>query len=182
MGMVSPAYYTAEMVRSLPQDGNKYEVVHGELLVTPSPRPWHEIVQSRLFLMLGNYLEREQVGLLLGPNGDISWGPDILVQPDLYVVRMAEARRLVWSEYRTLLLAVEVLSPSTARYDRFTKRRLFQEVGVPLYWIVDPDKRQVEIWTPEVTFPTLEQERLRWMPDGAAMPCEVELGWVFREL
>ncbi len=182
MGMASPAYYTAEMVRALPEDGNKYEVVHGELLVTPSPRPWHEIVQGRLFLALGNYLDREPVGVLLGPKGDISWGPDILVQPDLYVVRSDEARSLDWKRMKTLLLVAEVLSPSTSRYDRFTKRRLFQEVGVPLYWIVDPDQRQVEIWTPEATFPVIERERLRWMPEGAEMPCEVELGWVFREV
>ncbi len=180
MGMASPAYYSAEMVRALPEDGNKYEVVHGELLVTPSPRPLHELVQNRLLLVLGTYLEREDVGVLLGPKGDISWGPDILVQPDLFVVPKPEFRTLTWEGMKTLLLAVEVLSPSTARYDRFTKRRLFQEVGVPLYWIVDPDGGQVEIWTPEATFPVIERERLRWMPEGAEMPCEVELGWVFR--
>ncbi len=44
MGMAAPVYYTADMVRAMPDDGNRYEVVYGELLVTPSPRPWHQIV------------------------------------------------------------------------------------------------------------------------------------------
>lgn len=48
MGMAAPLYYTAEMVRALPDDGNRYETVHGELLVTPAPRPWHQEVVDRL--------------------------------------------------------------------------------------------------------------------------------------
>jgi Uma2 family endonuclease len=180
MGMAAPIYYTAEMVRALPDDGNKYEVVHGELLVTPSPRPWHEIVQGRLLVALGNYLEHNPVGLLLGPKGDISWGDDILVQPDLYVVDLEQARTLSWAAMKTLLLVIEVLSPSTARFDRFTKRRLFQEVGVPLYWIVDCEARQVEVWTPDATFPRVERQRLAWNPVGAPTPFEVELERVFR--
>ena len=63
---------------------------------------------------------------ILSAPADISWGPDILVQPDLFVVDRTEARTLDWTRMQTLLLAVEVLSPSTARYDRFTKRRLYQ--------------------------------------------------------
>ena len=58
MGMAAPVYYTADMVRAMPDDGNRYEVVYGELLVTPAPRPWHQIVVQRLSLALGNYLER----------------------------------------------------------------------------------------------------------------------------
>ena len=49
MGMVAPVYYTADMVRALPDDGNRYEVVHGELLVTPAPRLWHQKLVGRLY-------------------------------------------------------------------------------------------------------------------------------------
>src|SRR6266702_8740110 len=65
MGMAAPMYYTAEMVRGLPEDGNRYETVHGELLVTPAPRAWHQIVLVRLIQVLGGYLERDRVGQLL---------------------------------------------------------------------------------------------------------------------
>jgi hypothetical protein len=53
MGMAVPIYYTADMVRAMPDDGNRYEVVYGALLVTPAPRPWHQGVVQRLSLALG---------------------------------------------------------------------------------------------------------------------------------
>ena len=57
MGMAAPIYYTADMVRALPDDGNRYETVHGELLVTPAPRMWHQIVVERLRDVLRAYLQ-----------------------------------------------------------------------------------------------------------------------------
>jgi Uma2 family endonuclease len=77
---------------------------------------------------------------------DISWGRDVLLQPDVFVVPVEQARALDWKAIRDLLLVAEVLSPSTPRPDRFTKRRRYQEARVPLYWIVDGDARQVEVW------------------------------------
>jgi Uma2 family endonuclease len=150
--MALPIYYTAEMVRALPDDGNRYEVVHGELLVTPALRSWHQEVIGRLYVQLRGYLERERVGHALFSPADISLSDDTLVQPDLFVVPLEEARTLDWRQFRHLLLVVEVLSPSSTRADRFAKRRWYQEIRVPVYWIVDGDERQVEVWTPEATF------------------------------
>ena len=84
----------------------------------------------------------------------------MLVQPDVFVVPTEQARALDWSAVHDLLLVAEVLSPSTPRHDRFTKRRRYQEAGVPLYWIVDGDGRQVEVWTPGDAFPRIERDRL----------------------
>lgn len=182
MGMAVPIYYTADMVRGLPDDGNRYEVVHGELLVTPAPRMWHEVIVDRLIVSLELYLRRHRVGQVLGSRADLSWGEDILVQPDVFVIPLDEARTLDWAKIKTLLLAVEVLSPSSVRVDRFTKRRLYQEVRVPLYWIVDPDAQAVEVWTPEATFPTIERERLVWAPAGAAEPFALVLAELFRPI
>jgi Uma2 family endonuclease len=167
MGMAAPIYYSAEMVRTLPDDGNRYETVHGELLVTPAPRHWHQEVLSRLFVRLHAYVATYPKAHLFQSPADISWGPDILVQPDLFVADLEEARTLDWAKVQTLLLAVEVLSPSTERHDRFTKRRLYQEVGIPQYWIVDPDRHVVEVWKPESQFPTVERELIVWKPEGA---------------
>ncbi len=129
MGMAAPLYYTADMVRAMPDDGNRYEVVYGELLVTPAPRAWHQILVGRLSLTLGNYLHRWPAGVVLTSPADISWGPDVLVQPDVFVVSTEEARTLTWSRMRTLLRVAEVLSPSTARSDRFLKRLRYREAG-----------------------------------------------------
>jgi Uma2 family endonuclease len=131
MGMAAPVYFTAEMVRTMPDDGNRYEVVYGELLVTPSPRPWHQVVVHRLSVAIELYLRAEPVGIVLSAPADISWGPDVLVQPDVFVVPPEEARTLTWSRMRTLLLVAEVLSPSTSRGDRFLKRLRYRDAGVP---------------------------------------------------
>jgi Uma2 family endonuclease len=178
--MAAPIYYTADMVLALPEDGNRYEVVYGELLVTPAPRMWHEIVQRRLTSALDAYLRNHPVGEVLGPLGDISWGPDVLVSPDVFVVPLEQLRTMDWSKIRDLLLVAEILSPSSAKYDRFIKRRRYQEAGVPLYWIVDGDERRVEIWTPADSFPAFEEERLVWHPAGATESFALTLTELFR--
>jgi Uma2 family endonuclease len=182
MGMPAPAYYTADMVRALPDDGNRYEVVYGELLVTPAPRLWHQEVTIRLLRVLGDYLDREPVGHLLQSPADISWGPDILVQPDLFVAPLAQVRTLEWTNVKDLLLVIEVLSPSSKRGDRFTKRRLYQEQGIPLYWIVDGDEHLVEVWTPDARFPVVERGGLVWHPIGAARALTLQLAELFRPI
>ena len=182
MGMAAPAFYTAEMVRALPDDGSRYETVHGELLVTPAPRELHQRVLGRLFLRLGACLERNRVGALYSSPADISWGPDVLVQPDIFVVDLEQARTSRWDKMKSLLLAIEVLSPSTSRQDRFTKRRLYQEVGISVAWFVDCDARHVEVWTPAAVFPVVERDRLSWHPTSAPEPFTLELPPLFSPL
>jgi Uma2 family endonuclease len=183
MGMAVPIYYTADMVRAMPDDGNRYEVVYGELLVTPAPRLWHQRLVLRIATALEGYLvQNPEIGVTFVSPADISWGPDVLLQPDVFVVSPEEARTLSWSRIRTLLLVAEVLSPSTARGDRFLKRIRYREAGVPLYWVVDGDARLVESWTPSDEFPIIERERLRWHPPGAREAFELSLEELFRPL
>jgi len=182
MGMAAPIYYTADMVRALPDDGNRYEVVHGELLVTPAPRAWHEVVVIRLLQALGAYLHVHPVGHAFGSRSDISWGPDTLIQPDVFVVPLEQARTLDWTRMKTLMLAAEVLSPSSLRADRFTKRIEYQRQRVPVYWVVDPDERRAEVWTPDDTAPRFERQGLLWQPAGVAPPFELALHELFQPL
>ena len=183
MGMAAPVYYTADMVRVMPDDGNRYEVVYGELLVTPAPRLWHQRLVLRVATSLETYLARHpDAGVAFMSPADISWGQDVLVQPDVFVVPPEEARTLSWSRIRTLLLVAEVLSSSTARGDRFLKRLRYREAGVPLYWVVDGEERAVEIWTPSDEFPTVERERLIWHPAGVGEPFTLSLEELFRPM
>jgi Uma2 family endonuclease len=131
---------------------------------------------------LRHYVEVHRVGHLFQSPADISWSDDTLVQPDLFVANLEQARTMDWREIKTLLLAIEVLSPSTARYDRFTKRRLYQEVEVPDYWIVDPDRRLVELWTPEREFPDIERGEVTWHPAGAAQAFTINLEELLRPI
>ena len=180
MGMASPLYYTADEVVAFPYDGRRYEVVHGELLVTPAPRLRHELLVARLIQTLSNYLDREPVGTVLGSRGDIVFGSHTKVEPDVFVVPPEEVCGLDWKRVRHLLLVAEVLSPSSRRFDRYTKRVEFQRQGIPLYWVVDPETEQVEEWTPGAELPVIRRDRLAWHPAGASVPSELELAWLFR--
>lgn len=180
--MVQPIYYTAEMVRALPDDGNRYEVVHGELLVSPAPRALHQEAVVNLIVAIRSYLGRERVGHLFCSPADISWGPDTLVQPDVFVVPVDQARTMDWAQMTTLLLVAEVLSPSTRRADRFTKRVEYQRQEVGTYWVVDPNERVVECWTPTSVEPVIERQRVMWHPVGASQPLVVDLAELFRPI
>ncbi|HEY7683454.1 MAG TPA: Uma2 family endonuclease [Gemmatimonadales bacterium] len=181
-GLVEPIYWTADMVRALPDDGNRYEVVYGELLVTPAPRIWHQELVLRVAVALHDYL-RQYPGLkVMTSPADISWASDVLVQPDVFVIPVEQARTLSWAAVRDLLLVVEVLSPAHPRNDRFIKRRRYQEAQVPEYWIVDGDEHQVEVWTPTDLFPTVERTRLTWHPSGVPEPFRLELAELFRPI
>ena len=182
MGMAAPVYYTADMVRALPNDGNRYETVHGELLVTPAPRALHQLVVQRLLRALGDYLDRYPVGVVCQSPADISWGDDTLVQPDLFVVDTEQARTMDWAQMKTLQLVIDVSSPSTAGHDRFTKRRLYQEQRISLYWIVDVDSATIEVWRPELQFPEIERERVSWQPAEAVAPLTIDLSDLLKPL
>lgn len=183
MGMAATLDYTADMVRDLNDRHDwgwpRYEVVDGELLMTPSPRSLHQRVVARVHFALMKYLEREPIGEALSSPADISWSPKRLVQPDVFVVPLEEARKSEWTAVRHLLLAVEVLSPGSWRGDHVVKRRLYQSEGVPLYWIVDADARSVDVWTPSASEAHTERETLTWHPAGTSAPLTVSLEAIF---
>jgi len=175
----APQYFTADMVRALPEDGQRYEVVHGELLVSPAPRGMHQRIVLRIARLLADYCDALGTLETMFSPADISWGSDILVQPDVFVVPKAEARTGDWSRIRTLTLVVEVLSPSTARFDRFQKRKLYLQNGVETLWLVDEERACVEVWHPDALFPAIESTELVWHPAGAADPLVIPLALLF---
>ncbi len=170
MGMPAAAHqWTAEEVRALPDDGNRYELIAGELVVTPSPRAMHQVVVTELIRRIGSCLEGSGAGHVLASPADISLGEDEVLQPDVFVYRTAGGGHLRnWDDISELVLVIEVLSPSTARYDRQLKRRRYQRARVPEYWIFDIDARLVERWRPDDERPELLTERLTWEPAGNA--------------
>lgn len=174
-------FFTADMVRALPDDGMRHEVVYGEHLVTPSPSWPHQGAVAVLMRRLMDYCDRHRCGRVFTAPADISWGPDTLVQPDVFVIHPREAHVGDWAKVRTLSLVAEVLSPSTRRQDRFQKRRLYQERGVGTIWLLDPERRLVETWTPDAAFPVVETERLRWHPPEADSALEIPCAELFAD-
>ena len=176
MGMPHAAErWTAERVRALPEDGRRYELIDGELVVTPSPRGVHQVAVSMLEDILSRALAGTVHHVLHSP-ADIALGEDEILQPDLFVYRTASGRHLLdWNDITALELVTEVLSPSTARHDRVLKRRRYQRAGVPEYWIVDLDGRVIERWRPGIDRPEVMAERLQWDPaEGASLDIDVE--------
>lgn len=182
MSALSPAYYTVDQVLEIPDDGNRRELVYGELLVSPVPRPRHQRIVMRLALILTEYCEREGLGEVFGVAADLTWGrQDVLVQPDVFVVGKRDAGFRLWGDVRHVPLVAEVASPSTRHCDRFQKRTLYRDRDVGVYWILDAEGGFAEVWTPESQFPTIERERLIWHPEGASLPLVILLETLLAE-
>ena len=172
--------WTVADLEDLPDDGNRYEVIDGELFVTPAPALRHQRAVGELYLILTAYLNVQHVGYAVVAPADITFSSKRLVQPDVFAIPPFEGRfPKSFEQVRQLLLAVEVLSPSTARADRVVKRKLFREERVPEYWIVDLDSRTIERTTPDELRPEILSERLTWLPDGATEPLEIDLAAYF---
>ena len=179
--------WTASEVRKLIADAPlwtpRYELVAGELLVTPSPGPHHQEAVRLLLAALGNYCDREPTAHALSSPSDIELEPEDVRQPDLFVLPRAEWNRIRRERFpaRQLLLAIEVLSPSSSRYDRVKKRPGYQR-HVPEYWIVDLDARLVERWRRGDDRPEIVTEHLTWRPDGAKTEFELEVAEFFERI
>ena len=175
--------WTAEQVRALPDDGRRYELIDGELLVTPAPRARHQRAVLELVIRLRAYLDTERIGEVLFSPADIELEPETIVQPDIFVAPLVEGRRFgEWPEVKTLLLACEVLSPTTARYDRVTKRRFFARTGVQEYWVVDLDGTLIERSRPSEDYVLVVTEELIWTPAHASAPFRLDLKEYFATL
>ena len=174
--------WTVEQLHALPDDGNRYEVVDGELLVTPAPSWLHQHALFELGLILHPYADACGLDLLVAP-AEVSFSPRRSVEPDLFVVPRVDGRR-AWrfDEVRALLLAVEIVSPSTHRADRFLKRRLYQGQHVAEYWTVEPEARIVERWTPTHDTPDAPIDVLTWAPRPEVEPLVIDLASYFRRV
>lgn len=185
MGMPETAErWTADMVRALPDDRYRHEVIDGELFVTRAPSWTHQRAVGGLLVRLSAYLQGQTWAEVLSSPADISFHEDMLVQPDLFVVPIGPDKRRGrhWTDVRALLLAVEVLSPSTARADRQVKRRLYQREGVGEYWIVDLDARVVERWRPDDDRPEIVSGTLTWHPEPSMPPFQLDLAGFFDDV
>ncbi len=168
--------WSVEDVWALPDDPHqRYETVDGELLVSPMPRFAHQRAVAELGLMLGAYVKRQRVGEMMFSPYDVVLDPFTLMQPDVLVIApvgldVVRGKAPPPPPY----LAVEVLSPSTARADRLRKRPRYQRAAIEC-WLIDLDSQLIERWTPDVDRPEICAAGLLWHPPGAAEPLEVDV-------
>lgn len=182
MTALACSHWTKEQVLALPPaDGTRFEVVAGELLVTPMPPPTHQRILGVLLMALADYLTPlGLVDTLLPGPADISWSDDDLVRPDIFVVDPTDLSR-DWATFKRFRLVIEVLSwPASQRADRGPKRRLYLEHGVETYWVVDPDTSAVEVWHPGDAEGTSITDTLTWRVSPEAPELRVSLAEAFR--
>lgn len=171
--------WTRDQVLALPDDGNRYELFGGELLVTPSPSPRHQALVAELFHAIGIYLREGRLGFLYTSPSDLTLDGHQVAQPDLFVILGPTIGNLRWKDLPTPALVIEVLSSTTARYDRQVKRHWYQRTGIPEYWIVDPDARVVERWTLTEDRPQILDQVLTWQPLARSPALRLDLPELF---
>jgi Uma2 family endonuclease len=141
---VAQTEWTIEMLDALPDDGQRYEIIDGELFVTPAPLEVHQLVVGHLYSLLKEYLRGSAVGRAIVSPADVRRGDRTRnrVQPDVFVLRLIEGKRPPYPySLADLLLAVEVQSPSNPHLDYQVKRELYSREGVAEYWVVNTDAR-----------------------------------------
>jgi Uma2 family endonuclease len=136
----------------LPNDGRRYEIVDGELFVTPSPRRAHQRVVTQLSRILGNFVEGSGCGEVYVAPFDVVLSLFDVVEPDILYVSRERASVITEKNVQGAPdLVVEVLSQTTAEIDRTTKMKLYARHGVQEYWLIDPEQCTAEIYRREAS-------------------------------
>ncbi len=171
-------HWTLEELHSLPDDGNKYELVHGELFVTPAPAPRHESVLQRLTHTLEPYVTTHGLGDIYHPRSVVRVkGSE--VEPDLMVRTHPSNDDVPWEEWPVPILVVEVISDSTRRRDQEQKRDFYiNDARIPEYWIVDPERRTITSVRAGAE-DHIASETMTWAPAGATEPLTFAVSDIF---
>ena len=175
MAVAAIPAWTLEDLNRLPDDGNKYEVIRGELFVTPAPSRAHQLVIARLARLLDPYVQREKLGVVHQARSIVRRrGSE--AEPDLFVDSGVETD---WDSAPTPLLVVEVLSGSTRRRDLHQKRAYYlEDVGVGEYWMIDRKARTVRVARP-IRDDVIHAETLSWRPAGASQTLDIQVRTLF---
>jgi Uma2 family endonuclease len=138
---------TYEDYAALPNDGNRYEILEGELAVTPAPSPKHQTASVNLTVLLTQHIRDKDLGKLFHAPIDLILESTSVLQPDLLFVSKARQNIITDRAVEGAPdLVIEILSPTTSRTDRVTKAQIYARHKVPAYWIVDPEQETLEIY------------------------------------
>jgi Uma2 family endonuclease len=168
----TPYQWTYSEYARFPDDGNRYEVIDGEVLVTPAPSPHHQMVASRLLRRMSDYVEGHALGFIL-PDVDVLFATGHFLRPDLVFVP-ADRRDGITDRGIEVPpgLIVEIQSPTSGSIDRTRKPRRYGDFGVPEYWVADPIAREVLVWrfADGGREPEIRRGPFEWRPGGQLEP------------
>jgi Uma2 family endonuclease len=161
----------------LPDDGNRYEVLDGELLVTPPPSAEHQEVVDWLAEKMFPFVAAHGLGKLRFPRSVVvvdgsQFEPDLMVR--------ADAPRRAWEDKPLPILVVEVLSRSTRQSDLQVKRDFYMKKGIPEYWAIDRAAREVTRFTPGGS--ETVRSILEWRPPVITATLEIDIAAMFSEV
>ena len=173
--------YTVEDVDRFPEDGNRYELLEGWLIVTPLPSPRHQGLTTLLLAALHDHLRAGPHGYVY-PVGAVHRGPNTRLLPDILVASPQGRPSIEWARMTELWLAVEILSPSTERYDRDYKVNAYLALGVREVWLVDAREQVIEVHRTVGEAPTVVTDMLEWRAPTVAKPLTLDVPALFRDV
>ena len=177
---ISVPTYTVDDLDKFPDDGNRYELLDGMLLVTPAPSAAHQIIASRLQFRLSAAVVASGHAHVVGP-GAIVVRPRTQLEPDILVYPARFPAKLDWYQITEHWLAVEVLSRSSRMYDREFKRDAYFALGVQQVWLVDRWEKTVEVCKRRGSG-QLVRDLVRWRAPSVSVVVTIALADVFAGL
>ena len=139
-------HWTYNHYAALSDDGQRYEIIDGVLYMAPSPSDFHQSTVSLLVTYLTIHVQFKGLGRVYPAPFDVQLAPNVVVQPDVLVVLNENSEKITHSRIiGPPDLVVEIVSPSTAAYDRMKKRNTYARASVREYWIVDPLVQNIEV-------------------------------------
>ncbi len=142
---ITVPHYTVDDLDRFPNDGNRYELLDGVLLVTPAPNTAHQIIATRIQARLVAAVQWTGFAHVVGP-GVVVRAPNTQLQPDVLVFPATYKPDTDWRKIKEHWLAVEVLSRSSKIYDREFKKDAYFALGVQQVWLVDRWTKSIEVW------------------------------------
>ena len=137
--VAAPVRATIADLTNTPDDGQRYELIDGEIIVSPAPSWNHQQVIGKLHLLLRHWIDDHRLGEVALAPVDVILSEKVSVQPDLVYVSTAHLANIRDGRYYgTPDLAVEVISPTSQSYDAVTKMFRYAQARIPEYWLVDP--------------------------------------------
>ncbi|MBU1488099.1 Uma2 family endonuclease [bacterium] len=138
--------FTYEDYLHLPDDGKRYQIIEGEVYMCPSPIPNHQRIIGRLFEIINRFVLKNSLGEVFLAPCDIIFSDENIVQPDIFFISKERSQIVTQKNIQGAPdLAIEILSPHSLKIDKLLKRNLYAKYGVQEYWIVDGEKREVEV-------------------------------------
>jgi Uma2 family endonuclease len=178
MGMsITASRYTVADLEDFPDDGNRYELLDGFVLVTPSPNLRHQSVSARLLVQLYAGMGTPPPAHVVGP-GALYISDSTYFEPDLFVFPSRFSPDSKWTEVDERWLVAEIYSASSRFYDRELKRDAYLAAGVSDLWLIDPREKSVEVCRRGARA-VIATDTIRWRPPGLEMIVPVNVAELF---